>query len=115
MPNAAPRPCREPGCPALVHGRAGRCPQHARPKAPGARDWYRARGGMFWFGLRRTVRERQGPCCPECQAEGVLTPWTEVHHIVPLKDGGANEVANLVGLCKSHHSAHTARERRGAP
>ena len=37
---------------------------------------------------------------------------TEVDHILPIEDGGAiYEEANLQGLCKSHHSRKTARDK----
>ena len=34
----------------------------------------------------------------------------EVHHIIPLRDGGTNDINNLMALCKSCHSEITARE-----
>jgi 5-methylcytosine-specific restriction protein A len=64
---------------------------------------------MFWFGLRRTVLQAQ-PLCVECLQVGRIEPTREVHHVIPLRDDGVNDVTNLVGLCKPHHLAHTARE-----
>ena len=44
-----------------------------------------------------------------------LGATTEVDHIVPLEDGGAMfDEANLQGLCKSHHSSKTARDKANA-
>jgi hypothetical protein len=37
-----------------------------------------------------------------------------VHHIVELEDGGApRDPANLLSLCRSHHSVIHAQRRRG--
>ncbi|MBX3001917.1 MAG: HNH endonuclease [Caldilineaceae bacterium] len=38
-----------------------------------------------------------------------MTPATEVHHIIALRDGGRNEEGNLRSLCKTCHSKRTAR------
>ena len=44
--------------------------------------------------------------------KGGLVSATEVDHIVPIEDGGAMfDEANLQGLCKSHHSRKTARDK----
>jgi hypothetical protein len=36
--------------------------------------------------------------------EGV--PYTEVHHIVPLADGGEDSIENVACLCPAHHRDH---------
>jgi 5-methylcytosine-specific restriction protein A len=66
---------------------------------------------MFWFGVRRAVLQAQ-PLCIGCLAAGRITLAREVHHVIALRAGGANDPANCVGLCKSCHSRHTAREGR---
>ncbi len=38
-------------------------------------------------------------------------PTVEVDHIIPKALGGTDERSNLQGLCRSHHSAKTMRER----
>ncbi|HEY5465546.1 MAG TPA: HNH endonuclease signature motif containing protein, partial [Clostridia bacterium] len=50
------------------------------------------------------------PLCEECKKAGRLTPAKEVHHVVPLNKGGTHYNNNLISLCKSCHSAITARE-----
>ena len=45
-----------------------------------------------------------------CLKHGRVVPVKEVHHIVPLADGGTNEFSNLMSLCKSCHSAITLGE-----
>ena len=56
------------------------------------------------------------PLCHDCKqggaingGGGVITVATEVHHIVALRDGGTNDLDNLMSLCKTCHSKRTAR------
>lgn len=37
-------------------------------------------------------------------AKGRYVPVEEIHHIVPLKDGGTNEWSNLMSLCRKCHA-----------
>ncbi|WP_331489193.1 HNH endonuclease [Enterococcus faecium] len=39
-----------------------------------------------------------------CLKEGRLTPVEEVHHIVPLSQGGTHRNDNLMSLCQSCHT-----------
>ena len=66
--------------------------------------------GRTWRRLRRMVLARE-PLCRECQAMGRTVPATQVDHIVPLSEGGPNSMANLQGLCATHHSQKTGRDR----
>ena len=50
------------------------------------------------------------PLCEVCQREGRVTAVEEVHHIVPLAQGGTHAEDNLMALCKECHSRITARE-----
>lgn len=113
MPSRVGHPCAAPGCPAVV--RTGRyCPQHVEqsrssdPRPSSNRRGYDAR----WQKIRaRVLRER--PLCVHCMGVGVVTAANEVDHIIPLRDGGTNEDANLQPLCKSCHSKKTRREKAG--
>ena len=29
--------------------------------------------------------------------------WTDLHHILPVSQGGANDLQNLITLCRAHH------------
>lgn len=51
------------------------------------------------------------PACQDCEAEGLLTPATEVHHVVPVDSGRtfedkrrlAYDPCNLRALCHACH------------
>lgn len=64
-------------------------------------DWRRFR---VWY-LRRY------PLCADHHERGELEPAIEVHHKVKVKDdvGRRLDETNVIGLCKSCHSARTAR------
>ena len=47
--------------------------------------------------------------CQECGLHGQVL---ECDHVVPLEDGGTDEIENLQALCVSCHFAKTARENR---
>jgi 5-methylcytosine-specific restriction protein A len=50
------------------------------------------------------------PLCEHCKERGTVTSAQEVHHIIPLSQGGTHDEANLMALCTSCHSVITARE-----
>lgn len=68
--------------------------------------------GAAWRKLRAMVLAEQ-PLCPECGDQGLMVPATEVDH--HDNDPSNNSRDNLVGLCKSHHSAKTMAELHGRP
>lgn len=112
MPYKPKRPCNCPGCKELVRTRF--CDAHSKQEAqryemhqrdPRAREWY----GKEWRRIREAYR-RKHPLCEQCEAVGRLRPAEEVHHILPLRDGGTHEESNLRALCKRCHSEITARE-----
>lgn len=82
---------------ARAHPRVGN-PQ-ATPRQRG-RPWQRRRAD--WLS--------EHPLCAHCKAEGRVRAGSEVDHVVPLADGGADDEANLQTLCPEHHAAKTARE-----
>ena len=121
MPIAPPRPCRWPGCPALVSEPRERfCERHRaehKREADRRTDERRpsaARRGYDrdWRRLRRMILAER-PLCVMCLAEGRVTPATDVDHIVPLAEGGTNDPANLRPLCRMHHARRHLREGKG--
>ena len=112
MPYKPRRPCSHPGCAALVEGRF--CETHAQANA---RDYSRYRRdpetnrryGAAWRKIRAAYIAAH-PLCEECQRAGRLTPAREVHHILPLSQGGGHAVENLMALCTPCHSGFTLAE-----
>ena len=112
VPNRPKRPCSHPGCPRLTNGRF--CDEHAKQEAQRYERYQRdpavqKRYGRVW----KRVRDRfiaAHPLCQRCQERGRITPAQEVHHIVPLSQGGTHDETNLMALCTSCHSEITARE-----
>jgi len=52
-----------------------------------------------WENIRRLVLERDRYQCKLCGKK----PSAQVHHIIPQKLGGKNELSNLVTLCGRCH------------
>ena len=76
--------------------------------------WMKTKSGRLlplnraaWRKLRALVLSEQ-PLCPECQLQNIIEVATQVHHIDD--DANNNSRTNLIGLCASHHSRHTARD-----
>ncbi len=112
MPSRPKHPCSHTGCLRLTNGRF--CEEHARQEAQRYERYQRdpavkKRYGKAW----QRVRDRfiaAHPLCQRCQERGRITPAQEVHHIVPLSQGGTHDETNLMALCTSCHSEITARE-----
>ena len=109
MPYKAKHPCKAPSCPALVEAGHSYCARHEtkyRRESDKAYDRGRQspskRGYNAWWGRRREQILQQYPACSRCG--GIAE---EVHHVIPLRDGGTNSVENLEPLCASCHSRVT--------
>ena len=114
MPHMPAKPCSWPGCPELTTARF--CPRHQRQhdrdftryeREPGRLKRY----GRVWSGIRKRFLA-QHPLCEKCLENGRVTPAAEVHHRIPLANGGTHDWDNLAALCKSCHSAITIHEKR---
>ncbi len=106
VPRKPKRPCSFPGCPNLTEGRF--CEEHQRMENRRYEKYdrdpaVRRRYGRAWKRIRDRYASRH-PFCEECQRKGRLCPVEEVHHKVPLSEGGTHEVSNLVSLCKECHA-----------
>ena len=106
MPTQPKRPCRYPGCPSLATPGEQYCPQHKtkteqfynKYQRPNDKNAY----GRAWKRIRdRKIKEN--PLCEECLKNGIYKAAEEVHHILPLADGGRSTQDNLMSLCRSCH------------
>ncbi|KAA1015961.1 HNH endonuclease [Paraburkholderia panacisoli] len=120
MPARAHRPCRHPGCPALVRVRHGLCPDHlksARKRADEQRDSSAERGyGAAWRRARAAFLRLHPVCeCDECRAQHRLLPASVVDHRVPHR--GDMRVfwdqSNWQALAKRCHDRKTATHDGG--
>lgn len=109
MPKRPKKPCSFPGCPRLTNGRY--CEEHERLMNTRYNKFERPyksgeRYGSEWRKIR-TRYIKAHAFCEDCLSRGRYVPATEVHHKLPLKDGGTNDESNLMSLCKSCHSRIT--------
>ena len=119
MPRKPRKPCRYPGCSALTD--ESYCPEHKRLVAAQYNRYERTpemkkRYKGPWPAIRRRFLASH-PLCEMCLRENRYTEAREVHHILPLADGGSHDASNLMALCKPCHSRITATEggRWGKP
>jgi 5-methylcytosine-specific restriction protein A len=96
------KPCQHPNCPELIT--SGRfCKLHRKANYnPEIRSRYDSR----WEKIRAVYVSRH-PLCELCLLKNKLTPVEEVHHKIPLENGGTHDFDNLQSLCKSCHSKIT--------
>ena len=106
MPRSPKRPCSHPGCPRLTDNQY--CPEH-EPLHRRQYDRYERdpkvnkKYGRAWKRIRDKYVS-QHPLCERCLKEGRLTPVEEVHHILPVSQGGRHTQDNLMSLCRSCHN-----------
>ena len=108
------RPCRHPGCSALV--RDGYCDRH-RPKRTNdrseeAKSWRWMYRTSKWMDELRPEQLLREPFCRECARRGIRTRASDVDHIRDHKGDWAVfcDPGNLESLWHSCHSRKTARE-----
>ena len=109
MPKKPKRPCSYPGCGRLTDGQY--CDEHRFSIDRQYNRYLRdpdtnKRYGRAWKKLRARFLLLH-PLCEQCKCEGRLTAAEEVHHLLPLANGGTNDAGNLMALCKSCHSKIT--------
>ena len=79
-----------------------RAPAHLRRPSASKRGY-----GAVWRRLRLMQLARE-PLCRDCKGRGLLTPGTQVDHILPKRDGGKDVFENLQTLCETCHARKTA-------
>ena len=115
MPRKPKRPCRFPGCPNLTDDVY--CEEHAKVMEQHYEKFQRGyspgkRYGRAWKRIRDRYVHKH-PLCEQCLKAGRYVAVEEVHHIIPLADGGTNEESNLMSLCRScHEKIHHERGDR---
>ena len=120
MPSAAPHPCAEVGCAALVTN-ASRCPEHARAKQL-LQDQLRGSPSKRGYGRRWRVTSkgflRAHPLCqcPDCdEGRKRVTAATVVDHVIPHRGDMALfwDRHNWQAMAKRCHDRKTWRETIG--
>ena len=93
MPRKPKRACAVPGCPNLTDGRF--CEEHQRKENARYEKYdrdpaVRRRYGCVWKRIRDSY-VKMHPFCELCFEKGVILPVEEVHHKVPLAEGGTHD------------------------
>ena len=106
VPREPKQPCAYPGCPRLSDGRY--CEEHRKLVEKNYEQYSRdpavhKKYGRAWKRIRDSYVQTH-PFCEKCFEQGVLTPVEEVHHKVPISQGGTHARSNLMSLCKSCHT-----------
>ena len=107
MPMKPKHPCSYPGCPKLTGRRY--CEEHEKLMNQRYEKYERdssvkKRYGKTWEKIRKRYVQMH-PVCEMCFERGIIVETEEVHHKIPLSEGGTHEESNLIGLCKSCHSS----------
>lgn len=106
MPRKPKQPCAYPSCPNLSDGRY--CEQHRKLIEKNYEQCSRdsdvhKKYGRAWKRIRDSYVKTH-PFCERCFERGILVPVEEVHHKVPISQGGTHDRSNLMSLCKSCHN-----------
>ena len=113
MPRKPKHPCSYPGCPKLTDKRF--CEEHEKLSNSHYEKYGRdkvakKRYGRAWKRIRYKYAAEH-PFCELCFERGIIVPTEEIHHKLPLSEGGTHDRSNLIALCKSCHS--TIHAKRG--
>ena len=122
MPKRAKKPCAYPGCSKLVSGQTY-CEKHQVKVEKQRQKRYDKfqrdkRAAKFYSSARwQKLRDRKlkhDPLCKYCEAKGIVTPASEVDHIVPIEVDWSKRFDwdNLQSLCHSCHMKKTAEDKK---
>ena len=108
MPRKPSRPCSSPGCPRFAVNGGQYCEEHRLKYERQYNRYERAadinrKYGRAWKRIRGRYAAAH-PLCEMCLKEGRYTPVEEVHHILPISQGGDHRQSNLMSLCQSCHT-----------
>lgn len=106
MPRKPKHPCSYPGCPELTEGRY--CEEHQKLtnkqyERYGRDPRTRRKYGRAWKRIRDSYAAAH-PLCEQCLKEGKYVATQEIHHKIPLAQGGTHDRSNLIALCKECHA-----------
>ncbi len=118
MPYSPRRGCAYGSCSKLAVAGSRYCEEHKKLTDKQYDSFTRGYDNSKRYGSQwRKIRSRyvkKHPLCEKCFAMGKYVHVDEVHHIIPLAEGGTNDESNLMSLCKSCHSKiHFERGDRG--
>lgn len=106
MPRKPKHPCAYPNCPRLTDGKY--CEVHAQTRNHEYEQFQRDKSVYKMYGNQwrklRALYISEHPVCELCEKQGRLVPVEEVHHKIPIKQGGKNTWSNLMSLCQSCHT-----------
>lgn len=108
VPRKPDVPCRYPGCSKLVPSGERYCEKH---KSKVNQDYERygrdknakRRYGRAWKRIRDSYAAAH-PLCELCMEKGIYVKTEEIHHRLPLSEGGTHDRSNLIALCKPCHA-----------
>lgn len=61
--------------------------------------------GAHWYRAQEERRKFDGYKCQDCgKHQASQNRKLDVHHIIDFKDGGGNDLSNLITLCRSCHN-----------
>ena len=107
MPRKPRRGCAASGCPRLAVEGSQYCEEHLKQSQRQYNRYTRSADSNKKYGRSwKRVRDRYAgkhPLCERCLKEGRYTPVEEVHHILPISQGGTHDESNLMSLCRSCH------------
>ncbi|MCD7724937.1 MAG: HNH endonuclease [Clostridiales bacterium] len=108
MPRKPKHPCSHPGCPELVEYGERYCEKHLKEENKRYEKYdrdpaVRRRYGRAWKRIRDSYAAAH-PLCELCLEKGIYTKTEEIHHKLPLSEGGTHDRSNLIALCKPCHA-----------
>jgi 5-methylcytosine-specific restriction protein A len=106
VPRKPKRPCSYTGCPELTEERF--CEKHQKVENQRYEKYdrdpaVRRRYGRAWKRIRDSYALVH-PFCEQCLTNGKYVKTEEIHHRLPLSEGGTHERCNLIALCKACHA-----------
>lgn len=110
MPTSPPRCCPCGG--KRTNGVCDRCGPRKRSRVSDENRGTRTQRGYDnrWLRLRAAFLAEH-PLCADCEANGMVTPAEQVHHVAKVADRPDLRLdwENLMALCAGCHSRRTAR------